>query len=271
MAFREMNTTPFSIFHILKQKSQLAFQNHHHQEYARSDYLHTERDFVPTELKRVESSHLNNNELSSLMNIRRHAELVHSAENDRNDVLNNCDSISEQALAKSKDFIQRLKRERNLLHESPQITDETVKEYSCSNSSDIDHSSIESQNNTNSKDTDKRTFSVTSNEADSEIRMLSKNLERNMHSKLNRDINDEHSSEEHESYRKFPDSSHAAFRQHTFQHHFDLTRFGNCDRLNELKLHPYKFDVKPNVKLSEYDSEHQDAGNINIFISLKLV
>lgn len=266
-----MNSTPFSIFHILKQKSQLALQNHHG-EYAQRDFFHSEKDFALNEQKKEGSSdvrELNNNKHSSLTNMKRHAEMVHDEE-DRNNVLNSSDSVSEQALEKSKEFIQRLKTVRNSLHESQLVADKNVKECSCSNSSDIDHSPVESQNNADEKDTDKRTFSVTSNEADTQMKIFDKNLQRNMHSKLNRDI-DEHSSEENETFRKYPDSSNAVFRQHTFQHHFDFTRFGNCDRLNDLKLHPYKFDVKSNLKLPEYDPEHQDLGKFNTFIVSKLL
>lgn len=255
----------------MKQKSQLALQNHQ-REYAQRDFFHSEKDFTPTGQKKEASSdvkELNNNEHSSLTNMRRHAEMIYGEDN-RNNVFNNSDSVSEQALAKSKEFIQRLKSVRNSLHAPELVADKNVKECSCSDSSDIEHSPVESQNNADDEDMDKRTFSLTSNEADTEMRILAKNLERNMHSKLNRDI-DEHSSEENESFRKYPDSSNAAFRQHTFQHHFDLTRFGNCDRLNDLKLHPYKFDVRPNLKLPEYDPDHQDLGKFNDFIVCKFL
>lgn len=253
----------------MKQKSQLALQNHH-REYAQRDFFLIEKDNGPNEQKKEASSdvrELNNNEHSSLTNMRRHVEMIHNEE-DMNNVFNN-DSISEQALAKSKEFILRLKTVRNSLHESQLVADKNVKECSFSDSSDIDQSPVEYQNKADDKDIEKRTFSLMSNEADTETRLPDKNLERSIHSKLNRDI-DEHSSEENEFLRKYPDSSNAAFRQHTFQHHFDLTRFGNSGRLNDLKLHPYKFDVKPNIKLPEYEPEHHDLGKFNFFIVCKL-
>lgn len=249
----------------MKQKSQLALKNH-----TQRDFFRSEKDFASNELKNEAPSdvkELNNNEHSSLTNMRRHVEMIHSEEN-RNNAFNNSDSVSEKALAKSKEFIQRLKTVRNSLHESQLVADNNVKECSCSESSDIEHSPVESQNNADDKDMGKRTFSLTSTEVDSDMRIINKNMERNLHSKVNRDI-DEHSSEENESFRKYPDSSNAAFLQHTFQHHFDLTRFGNCDRITDLKLHPYKFDVRQNLKLPEYDPEHQDLGKFNAFIVCK--
>lgn len=249
----------------MKQKSQLALKNH-----TQRDFFRSEKDFAPNEQKNEASpdvKELNINEHSSLTNMRRHAEMIYDGEH-RNNAFNNSGSISEQALAKSKEFIERLKTVRNSLHESRLIADKNVKECSCSESSDIEHSPVESQNNASDKDMDKRNFSLTPNETDSDKRILAKDLERNMHSKVNRDI-DEHSSEENESFRKYPDSSNAAFLQHTFQHPFDLSRFGNCDRLNDLKLHPYKFDVRPNLKLPEYDPDHQDLGKFNDFIVCK--
>lgn len=277
MAFRELSGTPFSIFHILKQKSQFALRNHQ-QDVDHKDFNAVEKDSSITLLDKEENlgfRKLNQKAESATAELRHYEiELKHSDQSARNGEIISVDKEHEDEKldVKSKEI-------RSLCSVSPRnpylghLSDFIHKSYTDNRNfedcpvSDCSESGVPSTVDSTklSSDRDYELLTTSPKKIDARtVRQSTDLAENRTESNMNKgNDTDEHSSDDNEQFLKYGRSQLASYRQHGVLHHPDLSRLlGNEEIHDDLKLHHYKFDFKPNLKLSESDTELPDGGKL---------
>lgn len=248
MAFRELSGTPFSIFHILKQKSQFPLR--------KQETVHP--GFCQQQDEMSIAADLSSDEV---FNFKTDGEKPSTTASSRCDGLEIKDGKVREEIS-AKDFkkvfddrqqsLETTNRDGRKERPALDSSDKTDTSFGEPKISSKEHVDVEERISPADKDSD------------------AKNSEVILRTKSRDTDEDEHSSGDNERFAKYANCQHAVFRQHNpFHHHHNhllhhhpgLGRFVKSEELSDdLKLHPYRFDFKPNLKLSESDSEPQDGG-----------